>query len=477
MPKSRSLASLLSKVGSDPIEFMSAILTNADGTPFEPHEGQIALVRGMKPDTVIEAGRQWGKSMILAAYIVWWMLFYANRHVRIIAPTLDQARIIFNQVAWFFNQWPLTLMLDKKIVDFPFPEIKLKNGTYCHARGANSPQYIRGQPTDLVVEDEAAYIKDGVHPNVIEPLLTVTGKKEGNGIIRISTPFGQGDFRDGAVAAQRDQSGKMAYFHFTSLDNPHADKSRLYAIRDRYGADSLIWRVEYMAETPDADLSIFHPNDIKWAYENYPGYSPKNGSLIYPLAPAPNDRYVQGVDLANMRDYFVATVLNATDPTRLVQVRHDRMQQRGYAVYKGIVRSNYGAYHNAKTLIDATSLGESVVEDLQDIDAEGYVFTNASKYDAVHNLVRLFNERRIVIPFIRELVDELRFFEYEITPAKKLKMEARQGHDDYVMSLSLAGVLASRQLYTGFFMGVDFDEMGNTKPPKFPDNYDPFAED
>lgn len=460
----------------DPVAFVRMLLKEPDGTPSEPHPGQVEMLHTIlgKKDCVFVTGRQWGKSKGMGWYIAWWMLRYPHRHVRIFAPTLDQARIIFNEVANMFRTYPLNSMLAKKIVDFPFPEIALTNGTHCHARGANSPEYIRGQPTHLAVVDEASYIKEGVFPNVIEPLFTVTGKTEGNGLIRISTPFGQGDFADAAMAAQGDKSGTKAYLHFTSLDNPYADKERLYAIRDYYGEDSLIWQSEYMGNFAASDMAIFSAKDIKWAYENYPGYNERGELTNYPQLVVPSHNYVQGVDLANRSDYFVATILDATNDRSIIQARHDRLQQKGYAHYKGVVRQNFNSYNKARTLVDATSLGESVTEDLRDIAAEGYKFTSQSKYDLVHNTVRLFNEHRLKIPYIRELIDELKYFQYEITPAKNVKMEAKQGHDDYVMSLALAGQLASQPLFTGFFRGVDL-EPGNSL--KRPPDYDPFKEE
>ena len=166
-----------------------------------------------------------------------------------------------------------------------------------------------------------------------------------------------------------------------------------------------------------------------------------------------------------------------------VQVKHDRLQKKGYAAYKSIVRGNFGRYNNAKTLIDATSLGESVVEDLGDIRAEGYRFTGSTaKYDLVHNLVRALNEHRIAIPMVRELVSELQNFQYEITPSKNLKMEAKEGHDDYVMALALAVELATRPTFTGFFLGgiKNFDSIQaptpKTPPKKTIITGDPFAE-
>lgn len=470
-------ANIQDSLRDDPVAFVQRLLTAPDGTPYNPHSGQVELLRGLvgKKDSVIVTGRQWGKSLSMAWYVCWWMLRYPHRHVRIFAPTLDQARIIFNEVANLFRQYPLNSMLAKKIIDFPFPNITLTNGSQCHARGANSPEFIRGQPTHLAIVDEAGYVKDGVFPNVIQPLFTVTGKTEGNGIIRISTPFGQGDFFDGAMSAQSDKSGAKLYKHFTSLDNPYADKEALYAIRDYYGEDSLIWQTEYLGNFEASDMAVFSAKDIKWAYENYPGYD-KHGELWkYPTPPIAGHRYTQGADLANRTDYFVSVILDATDPTSITQSHHDRFQQKGYAFYKDVIRRNYRAYNQSRTLIDATSLGESVVEDLRDIAAEGFKFTSQSKYDLVHNLVRMFNQHQLRIPFVRELIDELKYFQYEITPAKNVKLEAKQGHDDYVMALSLSGQLASTPLFRGFFYPVNIDL--EPKQQKYPDGYDPFKED
>ena len=472
-----SKPTLSEAIKKSPVEFVRLMLKNPDGTPSDPHEGQIqlliALISGIN-DLVVSAGRQWGKSIVLGWYVVWFALRYKNRQIYIVAPTLDQARIIFNEVSRHFREFPLRLMLAKRVTDFPFPKIELLNGSQIHARGANSPQYIRGKPAHLIIEDEAAFIKDGVHPNVIEPMLTVTGRMEGSAILRISTPFGQGDFYDGAISAQKDQSGKSKFFHFSSLDNPHADKNRLFRIRDRYGEQSLLWQTEYLALFADSDLAIFPWADIKYAYEHFPGYTEK-GTLQFPIPAKPGSRYVQGVDLANRRDYFVTTVLDATDPLYAPMVRMDRLQQKGYAYYKGLLRSNFNAYNSPRTLIDATSLGESVVEDLRDIGAEGYTYTSTSKYDIVHNLVRMFNEHRIGIPLDRDIIDELRFFQYEITPSKKLKMEAKQGHDDIVMSLALSGQLASQPLYTGFFYAVDMEPYSD--PFKREDYYKDMLDD
>jgi hypothetical protein len=71
------------------------------------------------------------------------------------------------------HQAPLSYLVKGKVKDFPFPEVRLTNGTLITARGANSPQYIRGNHAHRVYVDEAAFVKDTVITDVIEPLLLV----------------------------------------------------------------------------------------------------------------------------------------------------------------------------------------------------------------------------------------------------------------------------------------------------------------
>lgn len=454
---------------ADPVTFITTFLKHPDGSPVLPHEAQIAIIRAFTSDPefidlVIEAGRQLGKSTGLAWLICWYIIYFHARHVYIVAPSLDQARIIYEEVVWQFENTPLRTLLKRKPVDFPFPHLELKNGSHVHGRGSNSPKYLRGKLVHLLIADEAAYFKDGVHSSTIEPMFTVTSTMPYTGIIRISTPFGEGDFDDGVQAAKADTS-RLRYLHFTSYDNPFANRALLDAIKARYGEDSLLWRTEYMAESVGSDLAVFPTQDIKWAYENYP-YVTERGAIQYPIQPLSEHTYVQGVDLANQRDYFVATLLDTTNPTLAVQVRHDRQRKRGYAAYKATIRENYSRYARARTLVDATSLGESVVEDLGDIGAEGFKFSsNTAKYDLVHGLVRALNEHRLALPYVPELIAELKNFQYEMTAGKVLKMEARTGHDDYVMSLALAEKLASSPVFTGFFMGgVATTEMAPPSP-------------
>lgn len=426
------------------------------GEKADPHPAQIEMMQGVKKLTVACCGRQLGKSIWLGWYIAWFAVTHPNREVYIIAPTVDQSRIIFNEVARQFRAPSLlSTLVKQKIKEYPFPEIRLQNGSRIHGRGANNPQFIRGKMVHLAVLDESAFFKDGTISTVIEPMFTVTGQTEDAALIMISTPFGTGDFYDYYQKAKKQQrEGKeAAHFHFTSYDNPYADKTYLDEVRDTYGEDSLLWRSEYMAEFVDGDLAVFPWSSIKWAVENHP----YDGAYRV-IPPEPRHRYVQGVDLANVRDYTVCTVLDITNPSLVPLVRYDRVQKQGYTRYKSLIRNNHQSYNGARTLVDATSLGESVAEDLRDIAAEGYKLSNQSKHEVVQELSRMLSEHRLTLPNDRTIIDELRYFTYSITPSKVLRMEASRGHDDIVMSLALSAHLSCLPSLVGWFRGVGGEE-------------------
>ncbi|GHO55518.1 terminase large subunit domain-containing protein [Ktedonobacter robiniae] len=461
------------EVTTDPVAFARAFLKKPNGEPLEPHPGQIEMLRAIKSMTICCCGRQWGKSVAMAIYATWFAVTHSNRQVFIVAPSLDQARIIFNEVAFHFRTGPLASLLEGKINEYPFPRIKLANGTEIHGRGANSPQFLRGKKCHLAVVDEAAFCKDTTLTDVIEPFMTVTGQEKDSGIIMISTPFGLGAFKDYYDAAPLDDTGTMTRFHFPSTSNPHADPRFLERVKKRVGEDSMTWRTEYLAEFVDDDLAVFPSSAIRWAYEHYPYLDKETGVYEFPYKPQENHTYVQGVDLANVRDWFVSTTLDTTDPLNVPLVSMVRQQKRGYTVYKQIVREQHTTYNNAETLIDATSLGESVVEDLNDIQAEGYKFSNQSKYEVIQELSRMMAEHRLLIPYDRDIISELQNFTYEFTANKNIRMEAKKGHDDIVMSLALAAHLALIPRRLGLMMGVNFSRIA---PKPQPVTGDPFAE-
>lgn len=449
----------------DKVTFIEKVLTDPNGRPCKPHEAQLDLLRNIASLTVAVTGRQWGKTTAMGWDATWFAVTHRHRKVYIIAPSLDQARIMFDEVAAYFRKAPLSALVEGKVRDYPFPYIKLKNGTEIHARGANSPQYIRGKRAHRAYVDEAAFIKDTVVDDVIEPMFTVTGSEVDSALVLISTPFGQGKFYDLHLECLNKQGidpTNYRYHNFPSASNPYADKARLQRIMERVGKDSLTWKTEYLGQFADSDLRIFGEAELLAAAERMP--HDEQGNEYLPAPYVAGHRYAMGVDLANMRDWFVSVLLDATNPL-IIPAKLDRFQKKGYAHYKGVIRDNWNVYGHPETLIDATSLGENFVEELNDISAGGFKFSSTSKYDIVHELAGAINQGRLALPNDPNVLSEFRNFEYVITAAKNLKMEAKRGHDDIVMAFALATRQALTPQMLGWFSAVN-STPGIVPPPR-----------
>jgi hypothetical protein len=324
---------------------------------------------------------------------------------------------------------------------------------------------VRGNRPHLVIIDETAFVKDGVLRDAVEPMLTVTGKEPGSALVRISSPFGQGEFKEAwDRSVKREAQGateRYTHFHFTSFDNPHADRDYLNEVRDYYGEDSAVWQAEYMGNFQDADNKVFPTRDLKAAYERWPD------GQKFPLAAIAGHRYVQGVDLANRRDFFVSAMLDRTDNDAVMLSRMDRFRRRGYAHYKSIIHKNFVDYNHARTILDATTIAESFVEEVKATGVSnvlGYaISSNSAKHEIVQELGRMLSEQRLILPFDKDILQELEHFQYKVTDAKVMRMEApKNEHDDIVMALALAAHLCAVPSTLGTFRSVTT----NPTPPK-----------
>lgn len=466
---------------ADPVEFVKTFLRQPDGSRWEPFEAQQHILHGIRRNTSILTGRQFSKTTILGWDCSWFATTRPNSLIWILAPTLDQTRIIFNEVAGYFRT-TLKSLVDGKIKNSPFPEIQLKNGSRIACRGLNRPEYVRGNRAHRAYVDEAAFVKDGSVKEVVEQLFLVTGKREGSALVLTSTPFGTGEFYDFTENARHKADAgneRFAYFHYTSFDNPYADREQLEEVRQRYGEDSPIWLAEYMGQFQDDELNVFRTADIKEAYELWPE------KIKFPVGVQDGHHYIQGVDLANRRDYFVSTILDDTAKDAVQLVRMDRYNRRGYAFYKDRIRTNHHSYNRARTIGDATSLGEAVIEDMRDIGIIGYTIgSNAAKWEIVQDLSRMLQDHRLILPppstqAGKDIALELGYFRYKVTASKVLQMEAPRGrHDDIVMSLAFGAHLAAVPSRLGGFTSID---LSPAKPARrsrdFYLSYNPFSED
>lgn len=189
---------------------------------------------------VVNCGRQAGKTTLAVEEIKGFALSKECRIVYI-APTYQQSR----DIAWQI----LIKELSPVIIGKPNESrleltVSTVNGgkSIIQLRGWESIEGLRGQQFDFMVIDEVAMMRN-FWLNWQEVLLPTLLIRKGH-VMFISTPKGFNHFYD--LYHLEDDDNDFRSFHFTSYDNPYADREELERQRTKSTEDR--FAQEYMAD-------------------------------------------------------------------------------------------------------------------------------------------------------------------------------------------------------------------------------------
>ena len=200
---------------------------------------------------------------------------------------------------------------------------------------------------------------------------------------------------------------------------------------------------EYLCNPIDDSTSIFPSDLVKGCIDMRLGFQ---------NAPNPNHRYVIGVDWSigskSSSDYCVIIVLDDDFKGNLTIANIWRENQVDYDVQIDALLHFNNIYKPSRIFIEDNSFQAIFKQILskQRIPVKGYTTTRTGKERDVFALHSAFENKRIILPKgtseSKELIDrmetELLAFGY-----KNGKLEARIGHDDMVMALTIAMACAN----------------------------------
>lgn len=384
-----------------------------------PHAAQQKILDEAKRDVVICAGRRFGKSAV-CAYVALKTLLQPNKKIWIVAPTYDLTLKVFDYLLkWYMmaapvdgrNRWL------RGIQNRPFPQIKTPWGSILQCKSAENKDGLLGEELDLLIIDECSRIQRKVYETY---LFATTASRKGSTFF-ISTPFGKNWFYEKWVAAKAHIDG--AAFIFKSKDNPNLPEGEWERAKEMLPQQT--FEQEYEAAFLSDAASVFR------------GVHDIIGPTL--AEPKKGHTYVMGVDLARHLDYTVLTVIDkSTFPHEVVAF--DRFKDIDYPLQKTRIK-NLADKYGARLVVDSTAVGAPISTDLkrEGLLVEDFTFSKKSKPELIEKLSIYIEQRKIAIPDIETLIDELGAFGYEMTPAGNITYGAPTGlHDDCVISLALA---------------------------------------
>lgn len=283
---------------------------------------------------------------------------------------------------------------------------------------ADNPDTILGDGFDGVIVDEAARLEKAVWDQNIRPALA---DKQGWAVL-ISTPRARNWFFDFHTRGRDPKETLYRSYSFTSLDNPHFPPEEWEEAKRTTPSD--IFHQEYEAQFLEDSAGVFRNIE----------------DLITPAYTAPLHEVVLGVDLAKHNDF---TVLLPMDRGTGAVVGFERFNKLEWPLTKERIVQTARKY-DALVALDSTGIGDVIYDDLKrELSAIApYRFTSRSKTELIQRLIVATEQRRISWPAeLSELTNEMKRFEYAVTPKGEISYDAPSGyHDDTVIALALANL-------------------------------------
>ena len=456
--------------------FCSTYLIDANQRPLKLRPLQETIILeslieredGKQTKLAILAPRGSGKSYALSVAVTIYMFFNRFRDlVFILAPTEDQAALIFNYVYRHFadNAFLNGLVAYYRVLNKP--NITLKGGTLrrrAPLAPTNQGQAIRGQHPTFLVVDESPLIDDKLFIDNVEPAI-VSNKAP---FINLGTPKSKDNHMyrylyDDAYATTFER------LHFTWRDAvkpgeaysaPYSEEEMLDKMVE-WGEDSIYWRTEYECEFVESVSNVFNPEKIKACYDDY-DLRGLEENLI-----EKGSNITVGVDIGKSVNSTVISAWsleksNEDNIARLIYIEEINARTGGHDIpyQRRRIMDVVQKIGANRLIVDCTGIGGAVEHDLRlacmDVGVHfvAFIFTGGpkgTKTQMYRDFVSYIQQGRVKVPnpsglvgnnvkmmhkWTREHLD----LEYTMDIANKTeKISAPSGrHDDYCDSSAMA---------------------------------------
>ncbi len=389
------------------------------------HPGQKEVLADPARFKVLACGRRWGKTRLGASVclatavqggVAWW-----------VAPTYPVASVGWRLLQRLCRQIPGTRsnQVDRMIT--------MPSGGWLQVRSADDPDSLRGEGLDFVVVDEAAFVQERAWAEALRPALS---DKRGGALI-VSTPKGRNWFYRAWLRGQDTEDAEWASWQKPSTDNPFVRPEEIEQAKAE--TSERVARQEYDAEFLDDGGEVFR--NVRTLSTGLPLEAPIEGRV-----------YVAGLDLARKQDFTVLKVFDVTDVGKknedgvegiAVEVVMDRFNQVHWSTQIGRVRAVVERFGVRTLRVDATGVGDPIVQDLdkalQATRVDPFIFTAASRHQLLDNLALLYEKQTIRALYDETSIGEKEMFVVTRTHGGSEKYAVADGaHDDTVFAEGLA---------------------------------------
>ncbi len=408
---------------------------------FRPFPFQVDFLRDRRKRVVVCCGRQVGKTTMAAAKAVWFAVMRVGVTVLIVSRAMRQSMWLFRKVReMVFGSSVLRKLVKGRGEGTTMTQIEFKaplgSRIVALPPGAEGDT-IRGLTADMLILDEANFVKPSIITSVCLPMISATDGY----LVMISTPeCGGHPFME---AFERAEEWGYSRYHFPSSIAPIPSREArvrfLEEQRRRIPEDEFLR--EYMAVLPDESDQLIKSKYIRACVEDY--------ELIR------EDELMErrfkadwaGYDPGGKRDPAAFVALRREgDKARIVFVR-ERLGEE-YGAFSAFVKFAWDRLGLGRIAVDETGLGKPIVEDLVNmgLPIRAVNVTKRVKLDLFRWLTVCFEQGKVVIPDDEKLLLQLKSIRrryVKVTDDRSVRARLKISHptnvhDDIVYALALA---------------------------------------
>jgi hypothetical protein len=303
-----------------------------------------------------------------------------------VSITQNQAEIVFQKIlrriegSRFPEFWAV---VENK---HTLPLLRLENGSEISARTTQRKgEYLLGEGYDFINFDEAAFDPAGEY--VADKVLAMRPADRGGMLDFTSTPKSRNwFFRRAEKLEAHPQWGYVQ--GGDTRENPFINREYLLHCLQYWPENQI--RQNIGGEFVENEENLLSNSEIDSAISASTGLSP----------PVEGRQYAAGWDLGRKISFTTAAILDITErPCQLVD--WVRFRHRSWGQLFQTIRQKKREY-DGPVVIDATGLGDVVLEELSDVKPIAFTFTKKNKADLLMNFKRVHEKGEVAYPYLEQ---------------------------------------------------------------------------
>ena len=435
--------------------------------PYQPREYQKKMFSTIHDNrySVIMIGRQSGKTLVAACYILWYSIFKPEKLVAILANKADMAAEVLHKLQVMYEMLPN--WIKPGVIAYNKRSMEFANGSriVCSATSASA---IRGKAVSLLYVDEIAFIPRNIADPFMASVYPTVSSGTTTKIIFSSTPLGLNHFFTLWQGAEEKTNNFTPLFvHYSEV--PGRDEN--WANEQRKLIGDVRFEQEYGCSFIGSSPTLIAGTVLKNMKSIDPLYTVSDVRVYE--EPRPGRSYCITVDVARgaMLDSSAFNVIDVTDfPYKQVASYHSN--EISPLLFPSIIAGVGNRYNEAAVLVEINDNGQQVANILFDeLAYENVLFTRSATRRGVDvsnggsgsimGIRTTKSVKSIGCTTLKDLVETNKLKINDQATIEELwhfneqangTFKAESGyHDDLTMTLVLFSWLASKPYFSNLF--------------------------